>query len=226
MSFEYPPPLTASLDREGPGALLLAPAARAVALATAPARAGVHRARVGGFRAFDDRSGLDEQRLALEQTLRDDRMRVGKDSGERLPRDSHALCGRILVESLAIGQSNGLELVEANDGAFDAACRPANRSKSPTVEAAADTPRHEWSGHEIVVSICSHCSSVKVPRQAPDSASSTVEQWTHRPCRRNAATRDRAAVETSAEARLARLEDNNRWHHQRNRCARSWSTAP
>jgi hypothetical protein len=121
----------------------------------------MHGARAGDLRALDDRSRLDEQHLAFEQTVGDDGMRTCKDSRKRLPRDPHALCRRILVESLAIGESNRFELVEADDGGLDAARWAADRPKSATVEMATDPSRYKWPRHGNLVSICSYLSPVK-----------------------------------------------------------------
>jgi hypothetical protein len=126
-------------------------AAAAAAETARPAVHGTTRGRLGlpdGRR----RSG-DEQHRAVDERSGDRLAGAAQDARVGLARHAHALGGGLLIEKLAIGEPDGLELIrlegddgEAGDGSPDGTQSPAG---VVTADAAGDSrPRH-------VMSICS-----------------------------------------------------------------------
>jgi hypothetical protein len=119
----------------------------AVAGSAVPACAVVNGALGRRDGIFDHRSRLDQEHPAIDETRGHGVPGAREDARVGLARHPHALGCRILVEPLEIAKADGLEFVEADHHRVGPARGPADGTKAPARQAAADTTGDQRTRH-------------------------------------------------------------------------------
>ena len=96
---------------------------------------------------LDNRTLADEQKSFFDKSAGHSRPCTIEDPGKGRSRDAHALCSRLLVETLEIREAEGFEFVGPQGLDFEFGGRPAHRFEAPPLRHAADCPGLFRSSH-------------------------------------------------------------------------------
>jgi len=106
--------------------------------------------------AHHDRAITDQQQSFLDQSSGHGQPGAGEDASERRSRDPHPLGRGFLVQTLEIGQAQGLELVDAQGLDVKLTHRPPDRLEATPLTDAVDSPELLRPSHNSpITNICS-----------------------------------------------------------------------
>lgn len=112
-----------------------------------PSRAAVHGALGWRRGILDHGSRSDNQHPGSQEADGDRVPGPCENSRVRLPGHAHAFGRRVLVEPVEVGETDGLEFVEADPNRVGLARRLPDRPETPAPHVTADATRHERAGH-------------------------------------------------------------------------------
>jgi hypothetical protein len=109
----------------------------------------VDRAGLLARRLLDHGASLDQQQPAFHQALGNGASRPGENSSVGLPGHCHPLGGGGLVKTLEVGETDGLELIEADADRLGSADRSSNRPEASARQLMTDTTENQRAWHRI-----------------------------------------------------------------------------
>lgn len=112
-----------------------------------PSRSAVDGALGRRRGVFDHRPRSDHQHPGFEEAGSDGVPGSRENPSVGLARDPHALGRRVLVEPLEVGETDGLEFVEANRDRVGFARGLPDGAESAALQAAADVAGHQGTRH-------------------------------------------------------------------------------
>ena len=105
-------------------------------------------------RLLDHGSRLDHQQLPLDQAGGDGTSSTREDARVGLSRYGHLLGGRLLIETLEVGEPDGLEFIEADTDGVGFPCGASNRPEAISFQRRANVTWNDGARH-VRESICS-----------------------------------------------------------------------